>query len=105
MSTAINDPASAVQALDSIESLLMALVLRDLAIGLIVDDTDTPRVVFDTHDWEDFLAAGAAEIAETPMRPMVQRRLRAMLGQVLAIAPTERRACVQRRIADLGAGR
>jgi hypothetical protein len=34
----------------------MALVLRDLAIGLIVDDTDTPRVVFDTHDWEDFLA-------------------------------------------------
>ena len=46
MSAAINDPASAVQALDSIESLLTTLVLRDLAIGTIYDDTGTPRVVF-----------------------------------------------------------
>ena len=69
MSTAINDPATAVQALDSIENLLTALVVRDLAIGVIDDDTNTGRVVFDAYDWEDFLAAGADEIAETHMHP------------------------------------
>ena len=39
VSAAIKDPASAIQAIDSIESLLMALVVRDLAIGVIVDHT------------------------------------------------------------------
>ena len=101
MSTAINDPATAVQALDSIESLLTTLVLRDLAIGVIDDDTNTCRVVFDAHHWEDFLAAGADDIAETPMHPMIRRRLRMMLDQILAIAPTERRLSVEQRIASL----
>ena len=84
MSVAINDPATAVQALDSIENLLTVLVGRDLAIGVIDDDTNTCRVVFDAYEWEDFLAAGADEIAETQMHPMVQRRLRKLLEQVHA---------------------
>lgn len=36
------------------------------------------------------------------MHPMIQRRLRIMLEQVLAIAPTERRPSVEQRIATLG---
>ena len=60
--------------------------------GLIVDDTGTPRVLFDAPDWEEFLAAGADEIAEAPMQPMVRRRLRAMLEHLVAVAPIERRA-------------
>ena len=99
MSPAINDPATAIQALDSIENLLTVLVRRDLAIGVIDDDTNTRRVVFDAYGWEDYLAAGADEIAETPMQPMVQRRLRKMLEQVHASAPIERRPSVERRIA------
>jgi uncharacterized membrane protein len=102
MSTAINDPATAVQALDSIENLLTALVLRDLAIGEIYDHTNTVRVVFHAHDWEEFLAAGADEIAETRMPPMVRRRFRSMLELILAKAPTERRASIERRLAALG---
>ena len=77
------------------------LVDRDLAVGLIVDDAGSPRVVFDAPDWEEFLAAGADEIAETPMQPMVRRRLRAMLEHLLDIAPVERRAPIDGRIADL----
>jgi uncharacterized membrane protein len=99
MSTAINDPATAVQALDSIENLLTALVLRDLAIGVIDDDTNTRRVVFDAPNWEDFLAAGADEIAETQMHPMVQRRLRRMLDHLLAVAPVDRCPSLEHRIA------
>jgi uncharacterized membrane protein len=101
MSPAINDPASAAQAIDSIENLLSTLVNRDLAVGLIIDDNGTPRVVFDAPDWEDFLTAGADEIAETPMQPMVRRRLRGMLEHLLDVAPAERRAPIARRIADL----
>ena len=99
MSTAINDPATAVQALDSIENLLTVLVRRDLAIGVIDDDANTRRVVFDAYGWEDFLSAGADEIAETGMQPMVQRRLRKMLEQVHANAPVERRRSVEHRLA------
>ena len=99
MSAAINDPASVVQAIDSIESLLAVLVRRDLGIGNVMDDdTNTPRVIFDGHDWDDFLAAGVEEIAQTPRPPMVDRRLREMLDHVLSIAPDERRPSIERRI-------
>ena len=101
MSPAINDPASAVQAIDSIENLLSTLADRDLAVGLIVDDAGSPRVVFDAPGWDEFLAAGADEIAETPMHPMSRRRLRAMLEQLLDIAPHERHPGLEQRIAAL----
>ena len=101
MSPAINDPATAMQTLDSIESLLTVLVRRDLAIGRIDDNTDTCRVVFDAFDWDDLLAAGTEEIAETQMHPMVRRRLRMMLEQVRDIAPIERRPSVDCRIAAM----
>ena len=101
MSPAINDPASAVQAIDSIENPLSNLADRDLAVGLIVDDAGSPRVVFDAPGWDEFLAAGADEIAETPMHPMIRRRLRAMLEQLLDIAPPERHPGLEQRIAAL----
>lgn len=103
VSAAINDPATAVQALDAIEGLLLALVVRNLEIGVINDDTGTPRVLLEDPGWETFLAAGTDEIACIPVHPMVSRRLRVLPEQVLAIAPTERRPSVERRIAALDA--
>jgi uncharacterized membrane protein len=105
LSTAVNDPATAVQALDSIETLLLTLVNRDLAIGVISDETDTPRVLLDDPDWDTFLAAGVDEIACMPMHPMVRQRLRVLLKQILAVAPEERRPGVERRIVALDDGR
>jgi uncharacterized membrane protein len=101
VSTAVNDPATAVQALDSIEGLLLTLVDRDLAIDVITDDTGTPRVILDAPDWERFLAAGADEISGLPMHPIVRQRLHTMLQQILSIAPIERRPAVERRAAAL----
>ena len=89
------------QALDYIEGLLRTLVVRDLAIEVITDDTNTPRVLLEDPDWEAFLAAGTDEIARVPLHPMVSRRLRTLLEQVLAIAPAERRSSLERRIAVL----
>ena len=99
MSTAINDPATAVQALDSIESLLTTIVVRDLAIGVL--ESGKGRVILDVFDWEKFLAAGVDEIAETQMHPMVRRRLLVVLDRVLAVAPAERRPTVEQRIARM----
>lgn len=45
--TAINDPATAVQVLDCVEGLLLALVVRDLAIEVITDDTSAIRVLLE----------------------------------------------------------
>lgn len=101
MSSAINDPATAVQVLDCIEGLLRTLVVRDLAIEVITDDTNTPRVLLDDPDWEDYLAAGADEIACIPMHPMVSRRLITLLEQVHDVAPAERRPSLDRRMAVL----
>ncbi len=105
VSTAINDPATAVQALDAIEGLLLALVGRDLAIEVITDDTETPRVLLEDPDWETFLAAAADEIGCLPVHPIVRRRLRTMLEQVLAVAPAERRQSLERRIAEFDSAR
>jgi len=101
MSLAINDPASTVQAIDCIENLLATLADRDLAVGLIIDDAGRPRVIFDAPGWDEFLAAGADEIAETAMQPMVRRRLHAMLEHLRDIAPPERRQAVEHRLAQL----
>jgi len=107
MSSAINDPASAVQAIDAIEGLLTALVQRDLAVGTILDaGSGQPRVIFDAVDWDAYVAAGVDEIAQTPMHPMIHRRLGAMLALLLSIAPDERRPSIEQRIAGLtGEGR
>lgn len=101
LSAAVNDPATAVQALDAIESLLLELVVRDLSIEVIADDTGAARVLLRAPDWDRFLAAGADEIACVPAHPMVQQRLRELLVQVLAGAPGERRPSLERRIASL----
>jgi len=101
LSTAVNDPATAVQAIDAIEGLLLTLVVRDLAIGVIPDETNTPRVLLNVPDRDNFLTAGTDEISCLPVHPMVRGRIGVMLQQILAIAPAERRPSVERRLADL----
>jgi len=97
-SPAINDPATAVQALDCIEGLLLTLVRRDLAIGVITDDANTTRVLLDDPDWETFLAAGVDEIVCLPMHPMLSRRVQTLLDQLVAAAPDEHRPSIKERI-------
>ena len=50
---AVNDPATAVQVLDTIESLLQALVSRDLDVADVADDAGTVRVVLALPSWDD----------------------------------------------------
>ena len=65
LSPAVNDPATAVQVLDTIESLLQALVSRDLDVADVADDAGTVRVVLALPSWDDYLRTGLDDLIES----------------------------------------
>ena len=62
LSPAINDPTTAVQALDQIEDLLLRLGRRRLEIGEFRDRDGQLRLVVPSPTWEDFLRLAFDEI-------------------------------------------
>jgi len=62
LSRAINDPTTAVLAIDQLHRLLRAVGLRHLHDDLIKDEAGKVRVVFRTPDWEDFVQLSCREI-------------------------------------------
>jgi uncharacterized membrane protein len=92
LSPAINDPTTAVQALDEIEDLLIRLGRRRLEIGDFRDVLGKLRlsVIFPT--WEDILALAFDEIrlyGATSVQ--VMRRMNALLSELISVLPEERR--------------
>ncbi|MGH8515355.1 MAG: DUF2254 family protein, partial [Gammaproteobacteria bacterium] len=55
LSPAINDPTTAVQAIDQIEDLLRRLGRRALDAGCVSDERGALRLVFPTASWEDYV--------------------------------------------------
>ena len=108
LSPAVNDPATAVQVLDTTESLLQALVSRDLDVAQVTDNTGTVRVVLVLPSWDDYLRTGLDDLIESAAQsPMVLLRARALLTTLLDAAPPARQASVARRLQraeELGAG-
>jgi uncharacterized membrane protein len=103
LSPAINDPTTAVQALDQIEDLLRQLGRRDLEAGYAVDETGTLRLIIPTPSWEDYLTLAFDEIRQYGATSVqVMRRLRsALLDLVEAVPVLERRLAVQRYLEHL----
>jgi uncharacterized membrane protein len=106
LSPAVNDPTTAVQALDQIEDLLRRLAGRELDAGRAHDAAGTLRFVFPTPSWDDYLSLAFDEIRQFGVTSVqVMRRMRAALNGIADIAPTpERRAAVQRYLDHLTAG-
>ena len=108
LSPAVNDPATAVQVLDTIESLLQALVSRDLDVAEVADDAGTVRVVLALPSWDDYLRTGLDDLIESAAQsPMVLLRARALLTTLLNAAPPARQPPITRRLQraeQLGAG-
>ena len=63
LSPAINDPTTAVQAIDQIEDLLRRLG-GELDAGGVADAQGVLRLVFPTPTWEDYLALAFDEIRQ-----------------------------------------
>jgi uncharacterized membrane protein len=103
LSPAVNDPTTAVQVLDYIEDLLLAVSRRDLhGLGELCDETGRPRVVLPVRRWEDYMELGVTEIREYGATSVqVARRLRALLVQLLADAPPPHRIAVEAELSKL----
>ena len=103
LSPAVNDPTTAVQALDQIEDLLRRLGRRELEAGYAGDETGALRVIFPTPTWEDYLTLAFDEIRQYGATSIqVMRRLRSALFDLAEAVPVpERRLAVQRYIEHL----
>jgi uncharacterized membrane protein len=92
LSPAINDPTTAVQALDQIEDLLARLGQCHLEIGSYGDSNGKLRLVIPFPSWEDLLRLGLAEICACgATSAQVMRRMNALIGDLLPCVPEERR--------------
>jgi len=91
LSPAINDPTTAVQALDQIQDLLLRLGSRRLEIGAFRDSNGALRVFVPHPTWEDFLRLAFDEIrfyGATSIQ--VMRRMKALVSDLIEALPEER---------------
>ena len=109
LSPAINDPTTAVQAIDQIEDLLRRLGRRDLDAGYARDANGVIRLVFPMPTWEDYLTLAFDEIRQYGTGSVqVMRRLRsALVGLTDSTVAEVRAEAVLRYLKqlDLGIGR
>jgi uncharacterized membrane protein len=103
LSPAINDPTTAVQAIDQIEDLLRRLARHDLDAGFARDADGILRVVVPMPTWEDYLTLAFDEIRQFGMSSVqVMRRLRAALTGLAGSTKIAARAeAVQRYLKHL----
>jgi uncharacterized membrane protein len=102
LSPAVNDPTTAVQALDQIGDLLLRLGRRTLEIGAFHDATGRLRVVVPFPTWDDFLRLAFGEISAYGATSMqVMRRMHALITDLQAALPFERRPPLERWHAHL----
>lgn len=99
LSPAVNDPATAVQVLDTLESLLQTLAMRDLDTADVADASGTVRVVLALPSWEDYLRTGLDDLIESASGSlMVLSRAQALLSALLQTAPSARKPAITRRL-------
>ena len=76
LSPAVNDPTTAVQALDTMDGLLRALATRDLSVEHVADSEGVIRVELVLRTWDDYLAVALDEIIALPaLAPSVSPEL------------------------------
>jgi uncharacterized membrane protein len=91
LSPAINDPTTAVLALDQIHHLLRDVGQRRLDDDRVRDGQGRLRLVYRTPDWEDFVHLAVTEIRQFGGTGIqIARRLRAMLENLIQTLPEER---------------
>ncbi len=96
LSPAINDPTTAVQALDQIEDLLLRLGQCHLEIGTYRDSDDKLRLVVPFPTWDDLLLLAFGEICFYGAASVqVMRRMNALVADLTRVVPEERRPALK----------
>jgi len=93
LSAAINDPTTAVMAIDQLHRLLRVVGLRSLRNDELHDAAGQLRLVFLTPNWEDFVRLTCTEIRHCGAGSIqIVRRVRSMLENLLQSLPAHRHA-------------
>jgi uncharacterized membrane protein len=91
LSPAINDPTTAVLAIDQLHHLLRDIGSRSLAEGRETDRNGQLRLMYRTPNWEDFVLMAVTELRQYGDDSIqVMRRLRAMLENLVDTLPERR---------------
>ena len=91
LSPAINDPTTAVMALDQIHHLLRLIGSRHLDTGHVFDSAGRLRLMYRTPDWPEFVRIAATEIRHFGHESIqVVRRLSALLEELSGTLPPNR---------------
>ncbi len=103
LSPAVNDPTTAVQAIDQIQDLLNRLGRRVLDAGFVNDSEGNLRLVFPMPTWDEYLSLGFDEIRIYGSSTLqVLRRLRAALLDLAgSLERSDRVASVRRYLEHL----
>jgi uncharacterized membrane protein len=102
LSPGINDPTTAVLAIDQLQRLLRTVGQRSLHDEKILDENGQFRLIFRTPNWTDFVQLTFAEIRQYGAESFqVGRRLRAMIENVMQSLPEDRRPALRQELALL----
>ncbi|MFE6934831.1 DUF2254 domain-containing protein [Streptomyces sp. NPDC057699] len=97
LSQAVNDPTTAVQALDQIESVLLRIVTHPLGTGTIRDHDGAARLTTARPDWPVLLDLALAEVLLYGSGDLqTHRRLRSLLDTLTHACPPHRAAALSR---------
>jgi uncharacterized membrane protein len=99
LSKAINDPTTAVLAIDQLHRLLRDVGRRHLHDEQIMDDVGRLRVIFPTPNWDDFVQLAFREIRLYGAENFqIARRLRAMIDNLVAALPESRSPALRQEL-------
>lgn len=102
LSPAINDPTTAVLAIDQLQQLLCVLGTREIDSGLRCDSAGVLRVIYATPGWQDYVELATTEILYCgASSAQVTRRLAAMFEDLRRTLPSSRAGPIDERAALL----
>lgn len=104
LSTGVNDPSTAVQAIDELHALLRQLARRRFPSPFRLDEHGHLRLVLPRPDWSAYVALAFDEIRHSGAGSIqVVRRLRFVIADLMTVVPPFRTAPLMRQLALLDA--
>ena len=99
LSPAVNDPTTAVLAIDQLERLLRNIGSRQLDPGMIYDADGELRLIIPVAVWDDYVSLAVSEIRLYGANSIqVPRRLSAMLEYLREILPASRAPALRKEL-------
>jgi len=103
LSPGVNDPTTAVQAIDELHDLLRRLATREIPSPVRVGDDDM-LLILPRPDWDDYVSLALDEIRHYGASSIqVARRLRYLLLDLREVAPRSRHPAIDRQLRLLDA--